>query len=280
MSLVYPILSILGETAGKVLDKFNFNKNKIGYKPLTVIAFLVMLALTVIFLIATKQSYPSLAFYGYILILVMIILSVLQNVTDVIGLSKEDLSLREPISNFEHLMAALIAFFVFPSERDVVTLLFVIIGVGVLLWANTKKHHLNLFSCKGTRYFVYSTVFAAILTNVYKAGLIILSPSWIFFFRVLGVFIITAAFLRFDIKTLTRSQWTFSICAGIAYFVGSLAFLFSIQYLGLLTTILLLMLAPALKYLGSYFILKEELTRKEIIGSFLLILVILFSLIY
>ena len=163
MSLLFPITSILGETTGKIIDKLNFNKNKIGYRPVIVIGFLVMLILTILFLIITDSPYPSITTYGFILITTMIFLSTLENITDTIGLSKESLSLREPISNFGHLMAALIAFFIFESERDPTTLLFVFIGVLILLWVNTEKHHLQLFSNEGTKYFVYGMVLSAII---------------------------------------------------------------------------------------------------------------------
>ncbi len=277
MSLLFPLLHILGETTGKTFDKLNF-KIRANFRTVTIIPFCVMLLATTIFLIVTGKQFPAATLPIVLTLCAIIVLSTIQNITDTLGLSQQNLSIREPIFNFEPLLASFIAFLLFPSERNIFLLVLVFVGGLTLLWGNYEKKHLTLLTDRGTKYFLVSMIAAALLLVVYKQALLTLDAATIFFYRMLGVFIVTVVVLRLDFRKIARPNLKFGIYSGIAYFIGSLAQLYAIQTLGLLQTILIVMLQPTLKYLSCYFILKEKISYKQVASSFVLIALVVLSL--
>lgn len=277
MSILQPLIAIIGESIAKTIDKLNFNKNKIKPTQLIFLIFSGMFIGLISFILITQESFPILDIKLVSLILLMIIFSLAQNIFDFTGISSKNLSFREPINNFEPIMASFIAFILFPSEREIKIIVAIIIGAIVLYLGNSDKK-LDLKLDKGTICLFLAMICSAILVSIYKFGLEFISPSYLFIFRVSGILLILPLLKKINFKELSTTQISYGLFSGFIYFGGFIFRLFSIKNLGLNFTILILLLGPALTYFLSKIILKEKIQFKKIVISFILILIIVLAI--
>lgn len=273
MNFIYPLFSILGEVSAKTLDKFNLKIHKIDYKQLIFFVFSVRGLGMILLILLLRIDFPLLNFWQILLIATIILVSFFQNIFEFKGLSLKDLSYRQPISDFQPLLASFMAFIIFPSERQIKYLIAILIGCLILYWANSYKNKITID--KGTWYILGGILFQAILSNLYKFSLDSIPAEYILLFRVLGVLLLLLAFTKVDFKSITKKQSTFGIISSILYLVGSLAALYSIKIFGLQFSILALMVSPVLIYWFSLLFLKEKIDFKKIISSLILIFLVL-----
>jgi drug/metabolite transporter (DMT)-like permease len=229
----------------------------------------------VLFILFFQDPLPKTNLFLVVLLLVMIFISLYQNIFEAKGIKLKELSFRESITGIEPIIAGSLAFLIFPSEREIKYLVGIILGGLILYFGNRKKKH--KFSLdKGTLYLFLAISFAAILSNIYKFGLETISPNFIFFFRIGGVLLFLIFFKHANrIKDVESKGKKMALLSGIFYLAGSLANLYSIQKLGLNLTILIMMLGPALIYVFSFTLLKEKFQLKRIIMSILLLSLVL-----
>ena len=277
MGIIQPLIAIAGESIAKTIDKLNFNKNKIKPAQLIFIIFSGMFISLISFILITQESFPILDLKLVGLISLMIIFSLAQNIFDFTGISSKNLSFREPINNFEPIMASFIAFILFPSEREIKIIIAIIIGAIVIYLGNSDKK-LNLKLDKSTIYLFLAMICSAILVSIYKFGLEFISPSYLFIFRVSGILLLLPLLRKINFNKMNTSQISYGLFSGFIYFGGFLFRLFSIKNLGLNFTILILLLGPALTYFLSKIILKERIQFKKIVISIILILIIVLTI--
>ncbi len=277
MDFIYPLLSAVAEAVAKTTDKLNYQKNKILPNQLLFLLFATMVVGLLIFSIFIRQPIPSVTLTIAGLIIFMIIVSFGQNFFDYVGLRTKNLSLREPISNFQPILAGFLAYALFPSERNIKYIVAIIAG-SAILYASNSNRRLKLEFDRGTAYLFIGMVFSAVLASVYKVGLEHVSPFYLLLFRSLGVLLLVKVFMRPRLKGLKNNQVVLGIGAGVMYIVGNLLQLYSIQHLGLNFTIMILALGPAMIYTGCSLILKEKVLPRQIIASAALIGIIIWAI--
>lgn len=276
MHFLLPLLAVFSESIAKTIDKANYNKNKIKPRELLFLLFTTMALGTGLFLAFTDQDLPVLSLGLVGLIALVIIISFAQNLFDYIGLSTNNLSLREPIINFQPILAGFLAYLLFPSERNIQYLVAIVLGVAVIYFGSSQRRFKLQFD-RGVVYLFLGTVCSAILVNVYKLGLETIPAPYIFLFRSTGVLLLLLLFFKPNLKKLNGNRIKLGVGSGLLYIVGSISQLYSIQYLGLNFTILLLLLGPGLIYIASSFVLKEKVTRKQIATSVALLAIIIWA---
>jgi drug/metabolite transporter (DMT)-like permease len=277
MEFIYPLLSAVAESVAKITDKLNYKKNKILPGQLLLLLFATMVAGLLIFSIFIRQPAPVVTSMTAGLIVFMIVVSFGQNFFDYVGLRTKNLSLREPISNFQPILAGFLAYALFPSERNIKYIVAIVAGTAIL-YASNSNRKLKLEFDRGTVYLFIGMVLSAVLASVYKIGLEHVSPFYMLFFRSLGVLLLIKIFMRPRLKGLKNNQIVLGIGAGIMYIIGNLLQLYSIQNLGLNFTIMILALGPAMIYMGSSLVLKEKVLPKQIIASAALIAIIIWAI--
>lgn len=279
MNFLYPFIAILGESAAKTIDKLNFSKNHIPYRLLMLLTFIAMTASLLLFIILTRQSFPAISLVSFGLIALIALASFGGNLFDYLSLKANDLSLREPMVDFDPILAGLVGYVLIPSERKVAFLIAFIIGAVIVYWG-THQRRLRHFQKRGMFYCLLAALLYAFLPSIYQLTLVYISPSYIAFFRVAAILIFTIIFLPVKkiTKSLSSSKLTYSFLAGLVYSIEAIASLYAIKTLGVVLTMILLMLGPALRYLASSFILKEKVRKQEVISSLLLAGVVLISI--
>jgi drug/metabolite transporter (DMT)-like permease len=279
MNLLYPFTAVTGESVAKTIDKLNYRKNHIQPRQLIFLVFSGMFVSILVYIIATKKHFPAITLISIGLIALIGVVSFLGNVFDYISLKSDDLSLREPMLNFVSVLAGLIGYVLFPQERKIGFLIAFILGA-VIVYYGTHQRHLGRVQKKGMFYLTIAVVFYALLPSIYKVTLAHISPAYIAFFRVAVILALTSIFLPVkNLRLLSSSKVSYGLSSGFIYAVETVASLYAIQKLGVVETMLLFLLGPALMYLTSYFILREKVRKGEVISSLLLAGVVLITLV-
>ncbi|HSW37122.1 MAG TPA: DMT family transporter [Candidatus Saccharimonadales bacterium] len=278
MGLLFTLIAIGGVSIGATIDKLNFSKNHISFRQVMALVFLAMSVSLLLFIIVTKQPFPKFSLFSFGLIALIALVSFAGNIFDYLSLKVDDLSLREPMLDFEPILAGLVGYFLFPAERRIGFLVAFILGAFVVYWG-THRRSLRKLQRKGMSYLLLSAVFYALLPSIYKVAMVYIGPAYISFFRVTAILLLTMLF--FPVRKLHRlspGKVAYSFSAGIFYALAAVAGLYAIKALGVVLTSLLMLLGPVLRYLASYFILKEKVRSGEVFASFLLVAVILVSI--
>jgi glucose uptake protein GlcU len=267
MGLFYVLLSIFSESAAKTVDKLNFKRNKIAALTEMLLGFLFMSVWITLFIVLTRQPIPHFELITLGLISIVILLSLISNIFDVLSLKANDLSLREPLIDFEPITAGLVGYALFPAERKPGFLLAFILG-GVIVYYGTHRRKLRKFQKKGLAYLLVVVVMESMLPSVYKEAVIYLSPAYIAWFRILSIFALSIVFFPVkSVRKITPSMVRYDALSGVIYVVGTLCQIYAIMKLGVVLTMLLMMLGPFLRYTSGYFILKEKVRKGEMISS-------------
>lgn len=278
MGLIYVLLAIFAESAGKTVDKLNFKKNKIAALQMMLLVFFSMSVSISLFIILTGQHLPSFTLVSLGLISLVILLSLASNIFDVLSLKANDLSLREPLIDFEPIAAGLVGYALFPAERKPGFLLAFALGA-MIVYYGTHRRKLRKFQKRGLAYLLVVVMLESLLPSVYKETVIYLSPSYIALFRILSIFALSIVFFPLkSVRKITPGKIRYSALSGVIYVVGTLASIYAIKELGVVLTMLLMMLGPLLRYSSGYFILKEKVRKGEMISSALLAAVVMIPL--
>jgi glucose uptake protein GlcU len=278
MDFLFPLAHAISESTGKTIDKLNFRRNHISSSHLIWLVFVAMSVSISLFIVLSGKPFPHISYTVLGIILLIAIVSFLDNVFDFASLKVNDLSLREPMLNFTPILAGLVGYILFPAERKPGYLLAFLIGAIVVLFG-THRRKLRPNQKKGMYYLLVSVCLSAFLPTIYKWSLEYMSPEYSAFFRVTSVLLLASIFLPVK-KSLKLSRKTvYGLSSGAVYAIGTVTGLYAIQKLGVVVTMLLFMLEPALKYAAGYFILSEKVRKGEIVSSIVLIGIIIVAVV-
>jgi drug/metabolite transporter (DMT)-like permease len=275
MGFFYLFAAIFAETAGKTLDKLNFRRTNISPQLMTWLTFLIMSSVLFGWVWLTHQPVPEFSLTVIGLIVIIGLFSFGGNVFDVLSLKRTDLSLREPLVGFEPISAGLLGYLLFPDQRKPIYLVAFILGVFVVRWGISRRK-LRISQKKGLAYLWISVMLYAILPSIYQFALEYITPSWLALFRCSIVFVFVTLFFapKNIAKQLTVKRFNYTFVASIFYAIGAVVSMYAISAYGVALTMLFLMLAPALKYLSAYFILRENVRKGELLSSLMLAVIV------
>lgn len=211
MSLLYPITASVGLVIGKIIDKYNFNKNKITPKQDMFIVFLIMFFGSILFLFLRGTEFPLLNRGLMRILLLLIIVSFIQNFFEFKGVAAKELSFREPISNLQPILTGFFAYLFFPTERELKYLIGIILGTIFIYWGHTQKRKLQID--KGTIYILFGVIFGALLSSIYKLGLEKITPEYLFLFRTGGTLFLLVIFGKIKFSGLNKKNTSMAIFA-------------------------------------------------------------------
>lgn len=274
MDFLYPLTRIVAESVGKTIDKFNFRRNNISARHLIILVFSGMSLSLGLYILLANKPFPHFTSTALLLMTAIALISFIANVFDFVSLRLNDISLREPMVGFEPIAAGLVGYLFFPSERNTGYLIAFALGA-VAVYFGTHRRKLRVNQKKGMFYLLMGVLFYAFLPTIYKQALVYISPEYITFFRAASVLILSLIFLPRMKWTKPRGKIIYGLSSGVVYSLGTVAGLYAIQKLGVVLSMLLLLLEPALKYLISYFVLKEKVRKGEVASSAILALIVL-----
>ena len=275
-NFLFPLIAIIWEKLWNSFDKINFNKTKIKPQNQIFLVFIVMFLWAIVWFIVKWEKIPNFSLELFVMILVIIFISFFQNIFQFNWISKKDLQAREPIITLAPIITACIAYIVFPSEREEKYIIAILLSILILYIFHFKKSFKITFDRWILLIFGW-VITSAVLANIYKYGLNIISPELLLTFRTAWILLLLLLFKQVIItkKDFSNKALKLWLLSGCFYFIWHLTRLYSIKILWLNLTILLLFLWPVFIFLFSFFILKEKIEMKNIISSFLILGVVI-----
>ncbi len=277
MDFLFPLTHAVSESIGKTIDKLNFRKNNIAARQLIILVFTGMSISLLTYILLSGKPFPDFSLAALGLVITVALVSFIANVFDFASLKVNDLSLREPMLGFVPILAGLVGYVLFPSEREADYLLAFLLGA-VAVYFGTHRRKLKKVQRRGMSYLLLGVIFYAFLPTLYKWTLEYISPEYITLFRVVSVLFLTLVFLPPKNWTHPGGKIVYGLLSGVVYSVGTVAGLYAIQKLGVVLSMLLLLVEPALKYSSGYFILGEKVRKGEVISSIALVLIIVLTI--
>ncbi|HEX4774595.1 MAG TPA: GRP family sugar transporter [Candidatus Saccharimonadales bacterium] len=274
LGFLYAVVATVCETIGKTIDKLNFGRNHIAARQQMFLVFTGMFLSLLGYIVVSRQHFPHFALISFGLMLLITLVSFAGNTLDYVSLKVNDLSLREPMFNFEPILAGLAGYIFFPKERKATALVAFILAMFIVNYG-THRRKLRKSERTGMFYFLLATILYALQPSIYKVTLEYISPPWIAFLRVAAILVLVTIFFGIGKRNYTPKKVSYGLTSGVIYAVEAIASLYAIDKLGVVRTALLTLLGPALMYLSSYFILKEKVRKGELISSILLVVVVL-----
>lgn len=281
MGFIYLLIYTFAESTGKTIDKLNFARNRITSIQLMLVIFFAISASLLLFITVTKEPLPHFSLVSLGLMAMVALVSFGANVFDFVSLRLNDLSLREPLVDFEPIAAGLVGYVLFPAERKTVFLIAFILSAFIVHWGINRRK-LRKSQKKGMFYLLLAVGFYAVLPSLYKLTLTHITPVYIAFLRTAAVFLLMTIFFPVKSKSwsgFSTKKVTYGLMSGVTYAIGTVAGLYAIKILGVVLTMVFMLLGPATRYWASHFILKEKVRKGEMISSLLLAVVAVTALI-
>lgn len=279
MDLLFPVAHMLCESAAKTIDKLNFRRNHIQPTHLMRLVFIGMSLSLGLYIFLFRPTPPTILSVSVGLLLLIVAISFAGNVFDFISLKYNDLSLREPMLGFEPILAGLIGYLIFPSERKSSFLIAFMISI-FIVYFGTHRRKLKKIESKGMIFLLIAVLLYAVLPSFYKLALEYVSPVYLSFIRTVGVLALSSIFLPIKKHTRSARKIGYGLTSGVIYALGTVTSLYAVDRLGVAQTMLLFLLSPALVYLSSYFILREKVRTGEVMSSILLAIIVFVAIAY
>jgi len=273
--MIFALIAACGSAAGDVTSKVILDIKKLtvrSYLPPLFIALAVLTALTLPWLFGLDKTLFFTPKY-LILFVLMLAAAVAWNIPFYTSLKKETLHEFELIMLLTPISTVLLAAIVFPDERQIGPFVASLIAAIALLATRIKKSHLEL--TKNIKRTLLAMFFISVEVILLKELLTAVSPATLYFLRTASISVVLLLYFKTkkdDFGNLAQSLpiITLSAVFGIIYMVTKY---FSFQELGVVKTTLILLLAPILNYIASYFYFKEHrLFKKDLVAALVILL--------
>lgn len=269
---MFPFISVISDTIAIVIDKIILKDNSITSKSFMIILFTFMWIFSLpclYFFEITKVDFLKI----FILFLI-IIWSALQNYLFYFSLNNKDLNSLEPIRNSEPIVIMLLAFMIFPDERNIFILVLGLIITLALIYSQIEFKNFKKVKIIFDKYLlvlIFSIFISAILYIGYKYALEFVNPATLYSIRTLWVLFLLFILCKGKGWRLNKTQIFLSALSAFLYSLSAITQYISIARMGLNITILILSLSPIIIYSSSHFILKEDINIHQILSSIIIV---------
>jgi len=270
--MIIPLIASIAGAANQVYSKISLSKDKIDYKVFTVLSFLIIFC---ILLIASPFFFEMPMFTLEIVpyFIALIVVGGTWNLLSFYGMSHDKLSEYEPLISTAPLFSVILAVLVYSEERNLKLIVFSIIAGLALIWNHVEKKHLvfNKYSLA----ILASSLLIAIENIILKKLLTVFDPINLYFYRVTVILIILFIIFRPNPKQLAHKKLNHTIVANMLITIQAIFIFWSFAAYGIIKTVLILNLIPVVVYIASVFILKEKMSKKNIITAAVVLLCVI-----
>ena len=275
MYTLYPLIAVLGESGSTIIDRMNFKRTRISPQQIMPVMFFSMSILLLAFILITHQPFPHYTLVSAGLMVLIILVSFVGNIFDYRSLKVDDLSLREPMADFEPIAGGLVGYILFASERKPSLLIAFLLGIIVVYWG-THRRKLRRVQKKGMWFMLLAVCFYGLLPSLYMLALDSIAPAYIMLVRVIAILMLSLAFFpQKHLRKLSPTKLRYGLLAGLSCSIGTVAGLYAISSIGVVLTAVLMMLGPAVRYCAGYFLLKEKVKNGQMASSLALAVIVL-----
>jgi drug/metabolite transporter (DMT)-like permease len=266
-----PIIGAVLEAAGQIFEKKILKNKFMNFKNYTVFEFfsIIIMGLPFIYFFysikAEAFSLWNLGIFGAV-----ILIAVFANILTFYSLKRENITVMEPIWLMQPLFTILLAFLIYPNEREWMIIGLALIASVTLVLAHIKKHHLVfdkyiLAALLGSFLFAVELVLSKSILDYY-------SPFMFYYIRCTFIFLISLAIFRPSFKPVfnKKALWMF-ICLGIVWIFYRTIMYYGYDTLGIVFTTMMFILSPVFLLLFARVFLKEKISLRQIISTLIII---------
>jgi drug/metabolite transporter (DMT)-like permease len=285
-----PFTGAIAEAAGTIYEKTILRKKKVDYRDYNVFSFLSITILTIVAIFflgkilpeffAFKVSLEALELKNILLMVGVIIFSILANLTLFYATKWEKITEIEPIRLLQPLFTIVLAFLIFPSERQTGNNILIasLVASLALIFAHIRKHHLKI-----NKYAIaalLASLFFAIELIISKAILIFYTPITFYLIRCFFIFLITLIIFRPNFKSENKKVWKSIIITGGIWVLYRILLYSGYVHAGVIvTTLLLSLVTPIFIYIFSYIYLKERPSKRNILAAIIILACVTYAII-
>ena len=278
-----PFIGALALASGTILERIVLKIKKINITFYQKISFLsIVLTMLPFLYFFWKLSPEALEIKNIIILLAIIIIAITANLLVFYSLKWEKVSRLEPARILEPLfviiLTVILSFFITSGvyEKNIKIIIPALIASLALVFSHIKKHHLDfnkyfIAAIFGSFFFALELVLSQLILNFY-------SPLTFYFFRSLGVFVISLLIFRSKTPKLEKNTFFLIFITGMIWVVYRIALYYGYATLGILSTTLVIMLGPVLIYIFAVLFLKEKLELRNIVAAVIIIACVAYAM--
>lgn len=251
------IAAIFGGSAD-VVNKILLGKMKLEIKNYLPIIFIILTVIS-LFLVPINFHFDSqaLSLKMIIILIIMLVSAGIWNVLLAKSMQTEPLHEYEVIILTSPFVIVLLATIFLPAERNIVTFIAGIVSSLVLVLTRIQKHRIAISKT------AKQTVLAVLLIGVESVCLDMLldfySSPLLYFIRVLILAITFSIIYRPDLSVLRKFETVKLLLLASLMGTGVMVLkYYALQSIGLVLTTIILLIAPLITYIASYFYFKEK----------------------
>ncbi|MDO8516909.1 MAG: DMT family transporter [Nanoarchaeota archaeon] len=266
-----PVIGALLEATGTIFEKRLLMKKFLNYKNYNVLSFFAIAAVMLPFLYFFWKITPEAFLLKNILIFsVVIIASIIANLTLFYAYKWEKISELEPIRLTQPLFTVFLAVIIYSSERNFSLIALAIIASIALVATHIKKHHLvcNKYIISA----LISSLFFAIELVASKAILDYYSSFTFYFLRCLFIFIVSLLIFMPSLKGINKKTYSYIFGVAIIWIFYRIILYWGYGAYGIVFTTILFILSPVFILAFAKIFLKEKLTLRQIIATSIMVL--------
>lgn len=277
-----PFLSAISLASGNILERAVLKRKKISIESYQVFSFLAiiltMLPFIYFFWNVNSNALKPWAIGVFLMVIALAIVANLLTFYSMKGAKLGSLESAKISEEIFIIILALIASFIIDGvfyERNFNVIIPAIIAGLALVFSHFKKDHVvfNKYytaALLGSFFFALEMVISRPLLEFY-------SPFTFYFMRCVGVFLISVFIFRDKFKEIKNKRVLWEIFfTGIVWFIYRVSIYYGYLSLGIISTTLVVMLAPIMVFLFARIFLKEKLNWKNIVASIIIVGCILY----
>jgi len=280
--IFYPIFSAVALASGTLLQKIVLKSKKMDIKLTQVCEFLAIVLCLLPFIYFFWELNPkAFELKNFLIFGLVILFSIIANLFTYYSVKGGKISNLEPAKILEPLfvilLAVLFSFFIDSHlyERNFKIIILALIAGTSLIFAHIKKNHLVF-----KKYFIaaiFGSFFFALELVISRLILDFYSPVTFYFLRCSSIFLISLILFRPKFEKLDKPLYLKFLGLGVLWSVYRIFLYYGYLSLGILSTTLVVMLAPLLIFFFAWKFLNEKINWKNILATIVIVACILFS---
>jgi|GEM_PF-478891 len=275
------LIASVGSAGGDIVAKIILDFRKFPVRKYLAFLFVCLAVITLIF-VPSSFYFDAGKFFSFkfvLLFLSMLFTALFWNFRFYTSIQKESLHELELVILFTPITTIILAALFYPDERNFGYFIAALIASGALVLGRLKKSHIEI-TANIKRSFL-AMFFMAVEAVIIKELLLVFSPAFLYFCR---TFFMALVFIYYfkpkrEDYTMDKTATRLIVLDAVFGVLFMVLKFFSYGEFGIVKTTLVLLIAPVLTYLASYFYFKEHRLFRRDLGSALVILLCLIFII-
>lgn len=276
-----PILGAIALAGGTIFEREILKKKGMSVKKYNVIEFLgIVIVMIPIIYFFWKLNAQALELKNILIFAGVIIASIIANIFTFYSMKGEKINNLEPAKMLEPLFTILLAiifsFFIRGVyERNAHVIIPALIAGLALVLSHVKREHLNfnkyfLAAIVGSFFFALELIISKLILDFY-------SPVSFYFLRCFAILLVSYIIFRPKLSNVDyKLKWKM-LLVGAIWVVYRVATYYGYIKIGIISTTLILMLAPIFIYTFAKIFLKEKINARNIIASVIILVCVLYA---